>query len=342
MQRDVTQSARLPRASGGITRLACDHLQKAGIAVGPLLEKAGVPFSFYKDRDTRLTVASQIRFLNEAAIALSDDHIGFHLAQNFDLGEVGLLYYVMASSGTLGEGLRRAERYSGITNEAVSITRIIDGDSMRLRFAYSGIPRRDDRHQVEFWMTALIRACRTLTGSVRPRMVQFAHRACGASKEMERYYGCELVFGSAVDELTFELHAGGISLRLADPYLNSILVGYCEEALASRRPAKSSVRAEVENAMVPLLPHGRPLIGTVARRLGMSTRTLARLAADGATFGRILDELRADLAQRYLAENDLSMSKIAWLLGFQEVSAFTHACRRWTDKTPTEIRAGIP
>jgi AraC-like DNA-binding protein len=63
------------------------------------------------------------------------------------------------------------------------------------------------------------------------------------------------------------------------------------------------------------------------------------VVAEGLTFPRVLDELRRDLALRYLGEQDLSMSRIAWLLGYQEVSAFTHACRRWTSKSPTDIRA---
>jgi AraC-like DNA-binding protein len=50
--------------------------------------------------------------------------------------------------------------------------------------------------------------------------------------------------------------------------------------------------------------------------------------------------MRADLAMHYLGEQDLSVSEIAWLVGFQEVSAFTHAFKRWTGRTPTQVRAG--
>jgi AraC-like DNA-binding protein len=72
----------------------------------------------------------------------------------------------------------------------------------------------------------------------------------------------------------------------------------------------------------------------------MSPRTLGRrLAAEGFTFTSVLDRLRVDLAQRYLQEEDLTISKIAWLLGYQEASAFTHAYKRWTGRTPREARA---
>jgi AraC-like DNA-binding protein len=81
------------------------------------------------------------------------------------------------------------------------------------------------------------------------------------------------------------------------------------------------------------------VVDDVARSLGMSRRTLARrLSDEGLNFTEILLQLRHDLAVRYLDDRKLHVSKIAWLLGFSEVSAFTHACKRWTGETPSQIR----
>jgi AraC-like DNA-binding protein len=128
----------------------------------------------------------------------------------------------------------------------------------------------------------------------------------------------------------------------ADPYLNSLLITYCEEALARRSASSVSFRSSVENAIAPLLPHGKVRAGEIARRLAVSQRTFARrLSLDGLTFSDVLEDLRSDLAERYLAEDDLSISQIAWLLGYREVSAFTHAFKRWTGKTPRAARLRI-
>src|SRR5262245_43767809 len=95
----------------------------------------------------------------------------------------------------------------------------------------------------------------------------------------------------------------------------------------------------VENAITSVLPHGKVLTKDIARSLGMSERTLARrLSDEGLNFTEILQQLRRDLAVRYLDDRKLHISKIAWLLGFQEVSAFTHAFKRWTGKTPSQVR----
>jgi AraC-like DNA-binding protein len=125
----------------------------------------------------------------------------------------------------------------------------------------------------------------------------------------------------------------------ADTHLNDLLLKYCEAALADSRDDMSQLRTRVENAISSLLPHGRVLVEDVARGLGMSKRTLARkLSDEGLNFTEILQQLRRDLAVRYLDDRKLHVSKIAWLLGFHEVSAFTHAFKRWTGKTPRELR----
>jgi AraC-like DNA-binding protein len=97
------------------------------------------------------------------------------------------------------------------------------------------------------------------------------------------------------------LEAGELPVIHADNYLNELLLKYCETALANRRGDVSPLRTKVENAISSLLPHGRVLVEDVARSLGMSERTLARkLSEEGLNFTEILQQLRHDLAVRYL------------------------------------------
>ena len=78
----------------------------------------------------------------------------------------------------------------------------------------------------------------------------------------------------------------------------------------------------------------------IAQRLGVSQRTLARrLASEGVTFVEVLKNLRIDLAHRYLREPGEPISEVAWLLGYREISAFNHAFKRWTGKTPRQVRS---
>ena len=215
---------------------------------------------------------------------------------------------------------------------------------MRLRYSNVGVARHTDRHQVEFWARTLVRLCQTLTGtSIKPIRVTFAHPRCGASGELDAFFGCEVAFASEHDDVVFARGASQLRLVHADPYLNQVMIRSCDQVLSHQARLASSIRVRVENTLAPLLPHGTARAGEVARALGMSERTLARrLAEEGVTFLAVLDDMRKELALHYLADASLSISRIAWLLGYQEVSGFTHAFRRWTGQAPTQITGRPP
>ena len=331
--------ASIPTAQGGLSRLAIARLKSAGVPVAPLLRRVGLTPEVIADPEARLSVRSQITLLDEAAIALKDDCIGFTMARDFDLREIGLLYYVMASSQTLGDALKRLARYSRITNEAL-VFGYREGNRLIISLSYSGVPRHSDRHQIEFCMFAVLRICRVLAGqNFVPQHFSIAHNRSGGTSEMARFVGTKVEFGADTDEFALNVDAREMPVIHSDTYLNDLLLKYCEAALTDRRGNVSQLRTRVENAISSLLPHGRVVVDDVARSLGMSKRTLARkLSDEGLNFTEVLQQLRRDLAVRYLDDRKLHISKIAWLLGFNEVSAFTHACRRWTGKTPSQMR----
>jgi AraC-like DNA-binding protein len=327
-----------PSAGGAITRVACQYAEDKLVEIDSLLRKAGLSRRQLQDRNIRIDVRKQILFLNLVAQALDDPLIGFHLSRMFDLRMAGLLYYVPASSETLGEALHRVARYCSIVNEGIKLT-FRSKKSIGLAFEYVDVPRHQDVHQMEFWVAALVRAVRQITNRNLPvDRVSFTHQRV-AVPEMNSFFGGQVTFGADIDEVTFPTGCGKVSIVNADPYLNEILVDFCDETLTRRKVHRSSFGSKVESAIAVLLPHGKVRVQEVARKLGLTQRTLSRrLAAEGLTFAKVRLTLRADLADRHLADKDLSISEIAWLLGYQDVSGFSNAFKRRTGKTPRAIR----
>jgi AraC-like DNA-binding protein len=334
----MPRSSQFPMASGGLMRLAYGYATKKELEVGSLLKKAGLTPQHVDNPALRLNVKNQVAFLNLVADAAGDELLGFHLAQDFDLREIGMLYYVMSSSETLGDALQRAARYGRITNEGVQL-KYRENEELTIGFEYVNVARHQDRHQIEFFMVALVRLVRQLSASnLFPDRVNVTHHRDRFHLPFRKFFGCDVAFGSATDEIVFPSTIGPVPLASADPFLNALLIGQCEQIRASGlRPAE--LRVSVENEIASLLPHGKAQAPAVARKLGMSQRTLARrLASEGLSFTAVLDELRRDLAMHYLSEAGVPVTTIAWLLGYQEVSAFTHAFKRWTGKTPKQAR----
>jgi len=337
---DVKQLGALPTATGQLARYAYARARKAKIELLPLLKEVGLTHRQIEDQDCRIAARAQIKFLNAVANALQDPLLGFHIAQSTDLRELGLLYYVAASSETLDDVLQRAARYSSTVNEGLSLE-YHSGADISVELGYVGVARHLDRQQIECFMTLLLRLCRQLTGvRLVPTRLRLVHPHISERSEFAAYFGSKVDFSASSDELTFARGTKDMVVVSADRYLSKLLVASCEEALSRRRTSRSSFRSIVENAIVPLLPHGKAHAPEIAARLGLSQRTTARrLSSEGLTFSQVLDALRGDLARQYLADRNLSISRVAWLLGYQEVSAFTHAFKRWTGKTPREARS---
>jgi AraC-like DNA-binding protein len=329
----------VPRATGGITRLACARLYECKKDVAAILSRAGMALAAVQDPSARLEADAQIRVLEIAAQELGDDYFGFNLARSFDVRAIGLVYYVMASSERLSDALLNAERYSQIVNEGVRLRVTLNGGAT-VALDYVDLERQLDRHHIEFWIVALVRMCREVTSSrLALSRLRVRHRRANPSDSFKSFFGTEIEFGANADEIVFSAPVAALPAFQHDSYLNRLLRRYADRALACRTARAANLRLEVERIASELLPHGNASAAAVARKLGISSRSLSRrLRAEGVTFSTVLDELRQALAETYLEERELSISEIAWLLGYEEVSSLTHAFRRWTGVTPRQFR----
>src|SRR4051794_41774057 len=88
-----------PSAEGRITRLAAAHVQ-ASCDLKYLLARAGLRLKDLEDARARIGVQNQITFLELASSAVVDPLLGFHFAQTFESGGLGLFFYVQPSSPT--------------------------------------------------------------------------------------------------------------------------------------------------------------------------------------------------------------------------------------------------
>ena len=108
-------------------------------------------------------------------------------------------------------------------------------------------------------------------------------------------------------------------------------------------PRETPLRRELERRLEPLLATGDVRIERLARELGLSRQTLyRRLKAEGATFEEVLDGLRRKLAVRFIRDQGMAVKEAAWRLGFSDPAAFSRAFKRWTGRSPSDMRPGQP
>jgi len=137
------------------------------------------------------------------------------------------------------------------------------------------------------------------------------------------------------DTVLIEVDAAELQRPLprSNPQALALSEALCRDVVERRRERSGLARA-VRIHLTQQLGSGAPMCG-VARELGLSERTLRRrLADEGTTFRRLLDEVRESLAVELLATGRLSVEEVALRLGYAEGSPFIVAFRRWTGVTP--------
>jgi AraC-like DNA-binding protein len=341
-EHEVTKGAipRLPTATGFAAGQAVAALRAHDIDPAPLLARVGISEQDLTEEHNRISAEAQAGFLEFAAAALHDPAFGLHLAEKVNPREMGVVFYVTSAGKDLGEALALFARYCRIVNEAVRIQLKRQDSDLVIEGDFVGVTRVRARQNAEFGAAVVLKMLREITGrNVHPTSITLVHVRNPHFRELERFFGCPIEFGGSSGQFVFSYQSLATPLITEDVHLLDALRPICDDAAKQRETAPGSLRGAVENEAQKLLPHGQAQRGHVAKRLAMSTRTLARrLADEGTTFEDVIDELRRSLAMQYIKTPSLSLSQMAWLLGYEGSASFNHAFRRWTGAPPSAAR----
>ncbi len=153
----------------------------------------------------------------------------------------------------------------------------------------------------------------------------------------EDYLGCRVEFNAHANELHYDAALVSKRPQFAHRITAAILTTVCDRLL-NDIGLSSALAKQVCKALLAK-PGMFPDIEQVAEELHMTSRSLRRgLRSEGTSFQEILTDLRCSLAIQYLHTTRLSIDDIASLLDFSDAANFRHAFKRWTNKTPSEVR----
>jgi AraC-like DNA-binding protein len=173
-----------------------------------------------------------------------------------------------------------------------------------------------------------------------PTQVKFAHPAPSVVREHERVFQAPIRFTAGENALVFPSELLHLPCRTADPGLLAVLSRHADQIL-SVLPQTDSWSDRIRRTAAEELGRGTAPVEQVARRLGLSVRSLQRrLAEEGTSYTELLDGIRHELAVRYFRDSRLSIAQIALLLGYAETSSFDRSFRRWCGMSPSDYRAG--
>jgi AraC-like DNA-binding protein len=316
-----------------------DLLAEAGRPTARILRQAGIEPARIETPGGRIPFVRHAELLEAAAAEFADDLLGLRFGITRNLRDAGLIAYVTLNSATYADAVRNLERYFRVFSEGYQLRGLVDGNTVVL----SGMPLDacvyHSRQAQDFAVAAHLAASRSLTHrNLTPDWVEVYHAPPRDPAAAERLLGAPIHYTCARLAIIAPRSWLDLPISHADNRLLCILEGYCREILAQYEES-DDFPGRLERWLMRRLPSGRFVAAEAARDLGMSPRTLSRrLRECGTSFAALTNDLRRRLAFRYLDHRDLKPSQIAYLLGYSEPSAFNHAFRLWTGRSPNAHR----
>jgi AraC-like DNA-binding protein len=281
--------------------------------------------------------------LDYGASTTGDENFGLHRGGEFRVSNGGVLAYLALSAETVSEAISYYQRYAAVVCDGFSLQIKRDNEGVRLLLDVSDPLWKTCRHLGAFTAARTISALRQLTGrNLHPVHLQFVHRPPrGGPLEYRRYFRCAVDFGSQKDSIKLSSATTAIRMPTADSRLGHMLRVYADGLLRQTHVQRGdSLEKRVAEIIRLRLKTGDFSLREVANRLNLSERTLRRrLKESRVKFSELLDGVRLDLANDWLARADFDLKHISFLLGYSEPAAFSRAYKRWTGKTPGQVRA---
>lgn len=313
------------------------HLLEAlGDDVDALCRGAEIDRERLDDLGYRVEAPQLLKLFAVAEQRSGDSLIGLHAAHRARFGSVPA--HLVASQKTVTDAVAAQNRVQVLLlgAHAITVRRHLDTTYILLE---TGPDHDAVRHLTEYCIGSVCRLLGWLTlQAARPIEVHFRHRRGGDLAEYEAFFGCHVVF-----------HAEENGAALSQSTMNERLVSANDE-LAEQ--LELLVRTEID--LLPPISFGERVAlalragqlhtddcrrEVIARRLGVSTRTLHRcLDEEGTTFREIVDGVRRQLALELIADSSIRVADVGSTVGYADQYAFSKAFRRWTGVSPMTYR----
>jgi AraC-like DNA-binding protein len=326
--------------SASLTNYA-DVAHKAGLDPQRMLREFALPPDCLHELELQLPLEAVRSLLEVSAERSGVEAFGLLMAEKRRLSNLGPLGLLMREQPTLRHAVEALARYANRLNEALLLTVEDAGEVVVLREELIVAGSGSIRQSTELAIGVCFRVLQSLLGpGWKARRVCFAHDAPADRSVHERVFGRIVDFGHDFNGIVLL----GKDLEVDNPEADPVLARYAKglvDADLSNKPV--DMAAQVRQLVCVLLAKGTCTIDLAARHLGVTRRTIHRqLAADGRTFSEILEEVRRELAARYMSENHRSLAEISTLLGFSAPSGFSRWHKRQFESAPSQRVKRVP
>ena len=314
-----------------------DVARKLGLNPQPLLRKVGLTRQMLVAPTQLIPFKSAVALLELTSEESGCDTVGLMMAEARVLSDFGPISLLLMQQHTMRSALNTIAQYRHLLNESLAMHMEDAGKYTLIREEIMTDHEGSARQSIDMAVGVLILIFRAILGSAwRPHGIHFTHAAPQDLQILKRLFRCPLHFDSDFNGLmclSSDLDAVNVQ---ADPAMASYAQSFLE---AIPKRGQSSFVLDVRRSVYLLLPMGRANVEQVASGLGMNVRTLQRrLDESQVSFSDVLNDVRCELAQRYIKHTSHAFARVAELLGYSNTSSFNRWFTAQFQCTPSQMR----
>lgn len=331
-----------PSSSVAYINTVLDAAESIGVDRRNLQDRVALSPQTLNQPNERVPMETLLQLLDKAAAISGDESFGLHVGPHIKAGSFGLLGYLSMCSRNIRENAELMLKFRRIAFDAGQTLLHEEGPNT----IFSWYPLKTQFTQQRYLVDAIFSgwACfsrLTCGDDLTPCRTEFSYPKPDDTRMHQQLFGENVHFSMPQNRMF-------MSTELLDrphPQANPAIFDALNQqacAFVQELNARESTSDEVRHILYHTLPQGDANIDSVAASLNINRRTLQRkLSGESTNFKLVLNELREDLAEQYLKDQQLSVLDVALLLGFSDNSAFTTAFKSWKSMTPSQYRRTV-
>lgn len=335
-----------PDASAALPALYVRHiaaqLRAMGADVERWLRQSGLDEQKLADPALTIRDATFHRLVVDSLTVSGEPAMGLFVGQRLTASAHGMVGYAAVSSSSLRQALDVFERFARLRISLVTVGHEVVRDEVRVRLTERRPLGETRRPLLEAIVVTVKGVLDDISlGSCKVTRVCFPFEAPSYVPLAREVLRCDVKYRQTWAGFAFPLAGFDAPLRLADPDAFRHAAAICQREL-DKLTAEESTTARVQRALLER-QGGFPSLTLVARTLHVTPRTLhRRLAEEGTSFKRLLDDVRRALAVEQLRAGRVGVEELAYSLGYSDVANFRRAFKRWEAVPPSVFRGAEP
>jgi AraC-like DNA-binding protein len=326
------------------TKLAAlfDVLVDQGCPAGEILRSVNLTVDEVHSPKSRISLAELMAACKTAIRLSSDPHLPYRIGTSIHISAYGMYGFAILCCPDFRKAMAFAELYHALAAPLATIefteqegfaSWVIEPN------ARAAADPKIYRFVTEMQIGIHISLMRDIMGAAfTPDQICLAYPEAHDFGLPADQIGCRLNFASRTNRIVFRSAWLDQAANLGNKTTYPAVVALCDDLLNDLK-SRIGLAGEIRALLLRNITNP-PTLAAIAKLLEVSDRSLRRqLREKGISFRGLLDELRMQIAMKYLRTTRLANEDIALALGFSDATNFRRAFRRWTNKSPSEIRS---